>query len=147
MKKLLIVFLVLLLLGGGGAAAWWFYLKPQDEAEAAPKEPVAKLSEIEIPAISIGVIRDGKAIRTIFIQIVVGFDDPADKEKAQRLMPRLVDGFVTELHALLARKFVEQQGYDRALLEKRLRKVAERKLGAGVIDMLSVRNIQTFDAK
>ena|SRR5690349_16830198 len=147
MKKLLIVFVLLLLLGGGGgAAAWWFYFRPPDIAEdEAPATP--QLSQIELDTIPITVVRSGKPAYQFFFRIVLMFDDPAKMEFVQQKMPAVYDAVTTELHQLLARKQVEQGGFEEPLIRQRLDKAVKARVGEDKIYKLSIRAMERLDLK
>ena len=145
MKKLLIIFVLLLLLGGGGAAAWWFFFRPPEEGaavEVVPPPPV--LTQVDLPLVSIGIVKGGKITQRADFLISVIFDDPGKQALVEARMPRLIDGIVTELHGLLPRKMVEQGGFERAYLEQRLRKMAQERFGAGTINNIYIRDMQIY---
>lgn len=145
MKKLLILLVFLLLLGGAAAAAWWFFLRPQENGTAAVEEaPPPVLTQVDLPVMSIGIIKNGKPSQRVDFLISVIFDDPEKQARVQARMPRLIDGVVTELHGLLPRKMVEQGGFDRAFLEQRLKKMAQARLGVGAINNIYIRDMQVY---
>ncbi|MEZ5833695.1 MAG: hypothetical protein R3D05_21195 [Dongiaceae bacterium] len=147
MKKLLIVFVLLLLLGGGGgAAAWWFYLRAPDVAEdVGPAIP--QLSQIELDTIPITVVRNGKPIYQFFFRVVLMFDDPLKMDLVQQQLPAVYDAVTTELHQLLARKQVEQMGFQEPLIRQRLDKVVKERVGEGKIYKVSIRAMERMDLK
>ncbi|HEX6121472.1 MAG TPA: hypothetical protein VFZ03_18650 [Dongiaceae bacterium] len=147
MKKLLIVFVLLLLLGGGGgAAAWWFYFRspelPDDAAPAAPQ-----LSQIELDTIPITVVRNGKPIYQFFFRIVLMFDDPLKMDRVQQELPAVYDAVTTELHQLLARKQVEQAGFEEPLIRQRLDKAVKARIGDDKIYKVSIRAMERMELK
>jgi flagellar FliL protein len=147
MKKLLIVFVLLLLLGGGGgAAAWWFYFRapdmPDDGAPAAPQR-----SLIELDTIPITVVRNGTPIYQFFFRIVLMFDDPLKMDKVQQELPAVYDAVTTELHQLLARKQVEQAGFEEPLIRQRLDKVVKARVGEDKIYKVSIRAMERMELK
>jgi hypothetical protein len=147
MKKLLIVFVLLLLLGGGGgAAAWWFYFRapdmPDDGAPAAPQ-----LSQIELDTIPITVVRNGKPIYQFFFRIVLMFDDPLKMDRVQQELPAVYDAVTTELHQLLARKQVEQAGFEEPLIRQRLDKVVKARVGEDKVYKVSIRAMERMELK
>lgn len=149
MKKLLIILVVLLLLGGGGFAAWWFYLRADPDAPPPPPPP-PEYSQLTIPekaadALVINVIKNGKIEKHIFFRFSLLFDDPVKREKANKLMPVLVNDFNQELHGLMTRKLVLeiQDGNERIkLIQQQLRKVCERRLGPGIVSEVTVVNME-----
>jgi flagellar basal body-associated protein FliL len=146
MKKLLIILVVLLLLGAGGGAAWWFYFRAAPVA-APPEQAVPTLSQLTIPsrpddALTISVIKNGQVVRHFFFRFTLIFDDPKKRDLANRVMPALINDFIVELHALLARKLVEESNYDPNLIQAQLQKVCDRRLGPGVVSEVSIANME-----
>lgn len=145
MKKLLIILVVLILLGGGGGAAWWFFLRPpEDGAPVVEEAPPQVLTQIDLPLMSIPIIKNGKASQRVDFLISLVFDDPAKEALVKERMPRLMDGIITELHGLLPRKMVEQGGFDRVFLEQRLTKKVQEEFGAGTIHKIYIRDMQVY---
>jgi flagellar protein FliL len=146
MKKLLIILVVLLLLGGGGAAAWWFYFRTDPNAPPPPPPP-PELSQLTIPeapddSLVINVIKNGKVEKHFFFRFTLIFDAPDKRDKASKLMPELINDFNEELHGLMARKLVEESKYDPNLIQKQLQKVCDRRLGPGVVNQVSISNME-----
>ena len=149
MKKILIILLVLLLLGGGGGAAWWFYFRPDPNAPPPPPPP-PELSEIRIPekandALGINVIKNGKTASHFYFRLTLIFDDPKKRERAQQMLPEITNDLIIELHSLLARKLVEESGYDPDLIQRQLQKVCDRRLGPGVVDQVTISNMEKHE--
>jgi len=147
MKKLLIVFVLLLVLGGGGgAAAWWYYFRAPEIAEnEAPVAP--QLSQIELDTIPITVVRNGKPTYQFFFRIVLMFDDPLKMDQVQQELPAVYDAVTTELHQLLARKQLEQSGFEEPLIRQRLDKVVKARVGDGRIYKVSIRAMERMELK
>ena len=147
MKKLLIVFLLLLLLGGGGgAAAWWFYFRaPETVEDAGPVAP--QLSQGELDTMPITVLRNGKPTYQFFFRIVLMFDDPLKMEQVQYNLPAVYDAVTTELHQLLSRKQMEQNGFEEPLIRQRLDKAIKARVGQDKIYKVSIRAMERMDLK
>ena len=150
MKKLLIILLVLLLLGGGGGAAWWFYFRTDPNAPPLPPPDPEPLSTLTIPvetnnSLTINVIKNGKLEKHFFFILTLMFDAPDKREKANALMPALINDFNQELHGLLARKLVEESNYDIKLIEFQLQKVCDRRLGPGVVNNVRIDNMESHE--
>lgn len=145
MKKIVLLLVILLFLGGGAAAVWWFFLKPpEDGAPVVEEVPPPVLSQIDLPLISVSIIKNNNSTQRIDFLISVVFDAPEKQAMMAERMPRLSDAIVTELHGLLPRKIVEQGGFDRAFLEQRLTKMAEEKFGAGTFYKIYIRDMQVY---
>jgi hypothetical protein len=147
MKKLLIVFVLLLLLGGGGgAAAWWFYFRaPETAGDEAPA--IQQLTQIELDTIPITVVRNGKPTYQFFFRIVLMFDDPLKMDLVQHDLPAVYDAVTTELHHLLARKQVEQAGFEEPLIRQRIDKVVKARVGQDKVYKVSIRAMERLDLK
>ena len=149
MKKLLIILLVLLLLGGGGAAAWWFYFRADPNAPPPP-EPPKQYSNLTIPekagdSLVVNIVRNDNVELHFFFIFNLLFDSPEKRDKASKLMPALINDFNQELHGLLARKLVEESGYDPDLIQRQLQKVCDRRLGPGVVDQVTISNMEKHE--
>jgi hypothetical protein len=147
MKKLLVVFVLLLVLGGGGgAAAWWYYFRAPETAEnEGPAAP--QLSQIELETIPITVVRNGKPTYQFFFRIVLMFDDPLKMDQVQHELPAIYDAVTTELHQLLARKQVEQSGFEEPLIRQRLDKIVKARVGGDKIYKVSIRAMERMELK
>jgi len=153
MKKLLIILLVLLLLGGGGAAAWWFYFRTDPNAPPPPPPEPEPLSTLSIPveannSLTINVIKNGKVEKHIFFIFSLMFDAAEKRDKANKLMPALINDFNQELHGLVARKLVaEIKDTDEQirLIEAQLQKVCDRRLGPGVVAQVRIDNMEEHE--
>jgi hypothetical protein len=146
MKKLLIILVVLLILGGGGAAAWWFYFRADPDAPPPPPPPPT-YSQLTIPeraedSLVVNIVKNGKVEKHFFLRFTLLFDAPEKREKASRLMPALINDFNAELHGLMARKLVEESKYDFNLIQQQLQKVCDRRLGPGVVNQVTVTNME-----
>jgi hypothetical protein len=146
MKKLLIILVVILLLGGGGAAARWFYFRTDPNAPPPPPKP-PELSQLTIPersddSLVINVIKNGKIEKHFFFRITLIFDAAEKRDKASKLMPALINDFNEELHGLMARKLVEESKYDPELIQNQLQKVCDRRLGPGIVNQVSISNME-----
>lgn len=148
MKKLIIILVVLILLGGGAAAAWWYFLRPPetDGEPVAEETPPPVLSQMAVGPFPVTVIKDGTPTREIWFQLNLTFDDPEKKAWVTARMPLVQDTIVTELHGLLPRKIVEQEGYKPEFLRERLRKALSKKYGDRFYD-LTIVNMEIRDLK
>lgn len=145
MKKLFVIIFILLLLGGGGAAAWWFFLRAPEEGAPAEEAPPPVLTQIDLPLISVGIIKNGKPAQRVDFLISLVFDDPLKQAHLQERLPRVNDAILAELHGLLPRKMVEQGGYDRGFLEERLARLMEHEFGAGAVYKIYIRDMQVYN--
>lgn len=146
MKKLLLILLLLLILGGGAGAAWWFYLRKPDNAPPPPP-PTPTLTKIDIPSFPVNVIKNNRVVRVFFIKLTLIFDNPKMQEKAQKMLPRLVDGFIVELHELMGRKLMEESGYNNDLIIMRLQETCDRLARKGTVAQVGIAGIDRQEFK
>lgn len=146
MKKLLLILLLLLLLGGGAGAAWWFYLRKPDNAPPPPP-PTPTLSKIDVGPLIVSVIKNNRVARVFFIKLTLIFDNPKMQDKAQKMLPRLVDGFNLELHELMGRKLMEENGYNNDLIIMRLQETADRLARKGTVAQIGIAGIDRQELK
>ena len=146
MKKILLILVLLVLLGGGAGAAWWFYLRKPDNAPPPPP-PAPTLSKIDLQPLSISVVKNNRVARVFFIKLTLIFDSPAKQDKVQKILPRMIDAFNTELYQLLARKLMEENDYNIDLITLRLQEVADREAGPGTVMKVSVAGIDRQEFK
>ncbi len=145
MKKLIILLVILLLLGGGAAAVWWYFLRPPEDGQPVVEEvPPPVLSQIDLPVVSISIVRNNKSIQRIDFIISAVFDDPEKQKRMEERLPRLYDCVVTELHSILPRKMVEQGGFDRQYLEERLVKAVAARFGKEAVFKIYIKDMQIY---
>ena len=102
----LILFIVLpvLLLGGGGAAAYFLFFAKKDEAHAekaeAPKPPKPAVF-YNLPELLVN-LNGGQGRRASFLKISLSLElsDPADIQRVEAVLPRVIDAFQTYLREL-----------------------------------------------
>ena len=146
-KKLIIIVVLLLLLGGGGGGAWWFLMKDNEEVDL--KEVASSLTRrvpefVELDPLIVPVIREGKVAQHLTLSIIVEVDSPSEKDLIITARRQLLDGYLTELHALFSHKIVQNNPDPIPLLRKRLLEVSHRLLGQEVVDQVLV---TVIDAK
>ena len=61
--------------------------------------------------------------------------------------PVVYDAVTTELHQLLSRKRVEQDGFEEPLIRQRLDKVVKARIGDGKIFKVSIRAMERMELK
>jgi hypothetical protein len=68
-------------------------------------------------------------------------------DKVQQELPAVYDAVTTELHQLLARKQVEQAGFEEPLIRQRLDKVVKARVGEDKIYKVSIRAMERMELK
>jgi flagellar FliL protein len=145
MKKLLLIGLPLLLLGGGGAGAWFFLFKePAPETAAAEVEKVpgaggehgaseeavfVSIGEVIVPVYS----RD-KEDNFMVVKLDLQLTGEKGPDEVRRLMPRLLDAYVTTLSTMAGRgEFAIDDSQRNARIKRALQFASDRVLGGNVI--------------
>ena len=141
-KKLIIVIVLLLALGGGGAGAYMVLTK--GDAEAVDLEAVAdslgnKVPEfVELDPLIVPVIREGRVSQHLTVSIIVQVDSDPKVDLISAARRQLLDGYLTELHALYSHRIVQDNPDPIPLLRKRLLTVSRELLGKETVDRVLV---------
>ena len=141
-KRLIIIIVLLLVLGGGGAGAYMFLAK--GDAEAVGLEDVAVSLSNEVPEfveldpLIVPVIREGRVSQHLTVSIIVQVDSDPKVDLIYAARRQLLDGYLTELHALYSHRIVQDNPDPIPLLRKRLLTVSRKLLGKEVVDQVLV---------
>lgn len=138
MKKILVIGVVLLLAGGGGA--WWFLLRPQPETTAASKADAAP-AFMPLAPITISVVNDSRVVGQVTLELTLALRDAEGQADVTEALPRLTDAIIVELHGLLGRRLMAQEGYPLPLIKQRLMGVASRIVGGDVISDVLIKTM------
>lgn len=144
MKKIPLILVLLVFLGGGGAAAWWFVLRPGEVETAAVEPPGADPAFIEFEPMAVPVIDSDGTIRTFIVQLTLELPSEDALDPVTELLPRLKDRLLVILSELLGRRFVEESGYDQALIKAHLERVARQVAGPDRLSAVLIRSIEEF---
>ncbi len=136
--RIVIAVAVVSVLALGGAAGWFFFLRGGDvehEKTAVSEIPaeIDQLRFIKLDAFSIPVIRYGKVSKYILLQTTLEVANQAARDRAQRLMPRLKDAFLMDLHGYFADRPANKTGINSRTVRKRMKRIADRTLGPEII--------------
>ncbi len=130
MRQLFIIIPILLLLGAG-AAAWWFILRAPEQPRAVEQAPPPP-EFVELTPMVLPLIQEGKVVQHLTLKVAL--EVPAGTVDDITLAERqLTDAFFTELHGLLAMRYVREHEDMQGYLGKRLLIVGERLMGRGAI--------------
>ena len=141
MKKLIFIGLLLvLLIAGGGAAAWYFLF--QEELGETAEAMLAPLTEeepelMEIPALSIPVIRDGALQKYVLINVSLELDGPESRVFVYSRMDKLEDAFFRDLHGYFG-SVADTSKVNLRLLTARLYREAVRVLGDETVEKVHI---------
>lgn len=145
MKKLAILLVLLLLLGGVGGAGWWFFLREQPEAgsaEAVEEETLVRATRvIRLDPIILPVIREGQVMLHVTVVVVIELTEAVPLEALRMYSQPLRDTMLSELHGMYAIRYVQERGYDLPMVRARLGEAAERVLGAGSINRITLEDV------
>jgi len=151
MKNALVVFAALLILAGASVSVLKF-LKfgpfmetPAVVVEKAPEE--VKSIFIAMEPILIPIFQGNKVVAKIQIQIKLETKETEKAIKIQRLMPKIGNIFITDLHAFLPRLIKQQERVDVIVLKARLKEIASRRLEKGLIDDILIQSVLDTEAK
>lgn len=137
MKRIFLLPILVVFLAGCGAAAWLFLLRGDETEEIA--EPVAQPvpTYIEFEPLVLPLIQRGQVTQHVTYQIKIEVDRTNEQEVylAER---RLTDAFISELHGLLALRYVREMDNALPFLQGRLLLVSERVLGPGVVESIGL---------
>ena len=101
---ILMIVVPVLLLGGGGAAAYFLFFAQKDEAAAAKAEeakPPKPAVFYNLPELLVN-LNGGQGRRSSFLKISLSLElsDPADIQRVEAVLPRVIDAFQTYLREL-----------------------------------------------
>ncbi len=144
MKRLLVLLAILAMVSGGAAAAWVFYLRPllTDPAAAEGQgEAVAHPEFVTIENLVMPVVYESRVTYHLTLTLTLEVPSEAAAIEIKRNRARLRDVVVTELHALFARRFVQEDGLTGPLVQRRLLQVVRERFGASAVRGLTLREV------
>jgi flagellar FliL protein len=145
MKKIVIAFLAILVIGGGTVASLKFMkLGPfaGDEKKVAKiAKPIEPPRFIELPTLNVPLFFDDKVAGTVQIQLKLEAIGVANEAKVNKLLPRINDSFILELHTFIPRLLKKTKRLDVFILKKRLQMVSDRVIGKGVVSNVLVQSV------
>jgi len=145
MKKLIIAFVAIILIGGGTVAALKFMkLGPfaGDDKKATMKaKPMEPPRFIELPPLNVPLFVDDKVAGTVMIQLKLETVGAANEAKVNRILPRVNDAFLRELHTFIPRLLQKTKRLDVFILKIRLQMVSDRVVGKGIVSNVLVQSV------
>lgn len=144
--KIVIILVVFLIVAGGagGGAYWWFFMREEGE----PEEEVVDLGPppvyLEMPSLTIPVIRGGAVARYIVLKVSLELVDKSMEEDVNERIPRLRDAFLRDLHGYFGTIPVGER-LNVLPVKKRLAKVSRAVLGKGVVQDILITNAFSKD--
>jgi len=148
MKRLFIALILVIMVAGGTVSVLkWLGLGPfaLEEGAVAEKKPAKPSDEpprfIDFAPLLIPVIGDNKVAVTINIQLkleTVGAENEAD---LKRMLPRLNDAFVRDLHGFIPRLLRKKERLDVSIIKKRMELIGGRVAGKDKITGVLIQSI------
>ena len=129
--------LLALLLGAAHVPAWAAGAAATESKEGAAQTGIyVTLDPMIVPVIANGVVQ-----RHLTLQLQLEMRDIESDRRLQKRFPKLVDAFLSELHALMSMRFVREKGVDVEFFRARLLMRADALLGEGAIKEIYVLGI------
>ena len=134
MRKIIIIFFAITILIGSGSFAVMQQLNlgPFAKTDTEDKIKTESTHFISLDPLVIPIIQGGTVAATIKLEVKINAKSEF-KNKIHREMTRLKDAYVRDLHSFFPRLMSDQTELDIDALKKRLKKISNRVLGAGVI--------------
>lgn len=149
MKKIIVILLLLIILGGaGGGAYWWFFMRGQDGMEEEVEEEVDLGPPpifVEIPALTVPVIRGGNVMRYIVLKISLEAADASAEQTIIERTPGLRNAYLRDLHGYFSTIPVSER-LNVTPVKKRLGRVTKTILGRGLVKEILITNAFTKDS-
>ena len=147
-KKLLIIVGALVLLAGAGGGAVMVLsggdaAPPPPKKVAEPPPPPKETSFLELTAMSVPVVSNGRVRR--YSKIVARYEllgSKADHTHSEELRPRLRDALVREYHRQPVALTADGRDLDFDSVRARFLAIGKRVLGAGLVQNVSVEEAQ-----
>ena len=135
MRTVMILMVVLLVLGGGGYFGGQ-QIMAGNSATGSPSVSGGLDGQpryVELDPLTAPFVRDGKFAQYVVLVVNLEVSDDDDVLKVRKFLPRLRDGFVTELHTLATMRNPEQKVLNLVRVKSRLLASADEVLGEGVV--------------
>ncbi len=140
MKLVILLVAMLLVLGGGGGAGYYFFVvAPAAEEEAAASAEAEALRApktagyVEMEPVTAPVWRRNRISHYFFIALSLEVTDSENVKMVRKMLPRLRDAFVRELHSRSVLLKGGAETLDMMGIKARLREQAAKVLGPGMI--------------
>ena len=149
MKKLVMIVAVFLMIAGGVVGV----MKTMELGPFAPKAvaegdgtPASKQSQadpprfIDMEPLNIPVFHEDRLAATVQIQLKLEAIGEENEDEIIRLLPRINDAFLSDMHAFLPRLLKKEERINVAILQKRLQIISERLFGPNLINNILVQS-------
>ena len=145
MKKLVIALVLIVMIAGGTVTALKFlklgpFAEPENMVEK--KAPVIEPPKfVDVPALNIPLFVQDKVAGIVLVQLKLETKNEANQIKVTRILPRLNDAFIRELHSFIPRLLKKTKRLDVFILKKRLLMVSDRVAGKGVVTNVLIQSV------
>lgn len=149
MKTIFLILMGVVILSGA-AAGYFFFMDKSIAADNSNKHmadavdhkkddhgaPVENLiQQVALEPLILPIINQNGVAQTISVVVILEVDDMADAATVAHYKPRIADAFLKDLYGALSRQASMQGGVVQVEeLKKRLDRVSQKVMGAGVID-------------
>ena len=131
MKKILATLAGLLVAAGVGG---WLMLGGEGEGAEPVAAPLPRPDFVPLRPITANVIdHRNRIVGRITAELTLEVDGETGREAVRLAMPRLMDDYLAELHAMLDHEQANGPRVDLDLIKRRLMRASERELGAGLV--------------
>lgn len=96
---------------------------------------------IDMEPILIPIFKGNEAVAKIQIQVKLETKSTESAIKIQRMMPRISDAFIKDLHAFLPRMLKEHERIDVFVLKQRLKLISDRNFGKNLVEDVLVQSV------
>ncbi|NQW00530.1 MAG: hypothetical protein HQ483_12575 [Rhodospirillales bacterium] len=147
MKKFLIIFASLLMICGSLTSTMKFMelgpfaSKTIEKPVVEEERDIVKSIFIDMEPILIPIFKDNAPAAKIQIQIKLETKSTKNAIRIQRMMPRISDAYIQDLHGFMPRLLKERERIDVFILKQRLKLITERKFGKGLIEDVLVQSV------
>jgi len=141
---MIMVALVLILTGGTVSVLILMKLGPFQEeptVEVEEEEEEVKSIFIDMEPILIPIFQGDDVVAKVQIQLKLETKSSKKAVKIQRIMPRIADTFIKDLHAFMPRLLKKEERIDVFILKQRLKLIADRRFGKGLIGDVLVQSV------
>lgn len=154
MKKLVIILGVLMMVVGGTVSVMktmeFGPFAPaavaegggQGEGRPAPRQPQDEPPRfIDLEPLNIPVFHGDRVAATVQIQLKLEAIGEENEEEIIRLLPRISDAFLRDMHAFIPRLLKKEQRIKVRIIKKRLQIISERLVGPNLIHNILVQSV------
>lgn len=145
MKILMIVFAALMMTAVATVGALkWLGLGPfagTETVAVSPAPPPPEVRYVDMEPLVIPLIQGDNVAATVQIELKLETLGDANASKLKRILPRLADAFLRELHAFLPRLLREVERLDVGIVKQRLQMVSDRVAGPGLVSDVLIQSV------